>query len=166
MAFSSSKIFWASADYIPVVVEDLCETLKLEGYEVASQRLVSGNVEISISKGGFFRSISGMKTALNITFTGLGDRFKVDCKVGIFGQQAVPTVISMLFFWPVMITQIWGLVRQSKLDDHVLDLVDEAIKNHAVKAEQIVKDGDKMLFCSACGARVKGVFCSACGAKL
>lgn len=166
MAFSSSKIFWASADYIPVVVEDLCETLKVEGYEVVSQKLVSGDEEISISKGGFFRSISGMKTALKITLTGLGDRFRVDCKVGIFGQQAVPTIISMLFCWPVMITQIWGLVRQSKLDDHVLDLVDEAIKNHAIKSEQVVKGGDKMAFCSACGARVKGVFCSACGAKL
>ena len=132
MAFSSSKIFWASADYIPVVVEDLCETLKVEGYEVVSQKLVSGDEEISISKGGFFRSISGMKTALKITLTGLGDRFRVDCKVGIFGQQAVPTIISMLFCWPVMITQIWGLVRQSKLDDHILDLVDEAIKNQNV----------------------------------
>lgn len=166
MAFSSSKIFWASADYIPVVVEDLCETLKVEGYEVVSQKLVSGDEEISISKGGFFRSISGMKTALKITLTGLGDRFRVDCKVGIFGQQAVPTIISMLFCWPVMITQIWGLVRQSKLDDHVLDLVDEAIKNHASRSEQIAKDGNKMVFCSSCGARVKGVFCSACGAKL
>lgn len=166
MAFSSSRIFRVSADYIPVVAEDLCNSLQGEGYEVALDRLLDGNVDISISKGGFFKSILGMKTALKIAMIGMEDRFKVDCKVGIFGQQAVPTAISMIMFWPVMITQIWGLVRQSELDNHVLELVDAAIDNHARKTEQVEQDGVKIVFCSACGTRVKGVFCSACGAKL
>lgn len=166
MAFSSSRTFRVSPDYIPVVATDLCESLRKDGYEVAYERLMGDNVEVSISKGGFFRSVSGMKTALKITFTGMGDRFRVDCKVGIFGQQVVPTAISMLLFWPVMITQIWGLIRQSKLDDHVLELVDGAIDCHAGKTVQVEQAGEKSVFCSACGARVKGVFCSACGAKL
>lgn len=166
MSFSSSRIFFASADLIPAVSNDVAESLKVEGYEVKTEELMGGNVEISICKGGFFRAISGMKTALKITFVGMGSKFKVDCKVGIFGQQAVPTAISMLLFWPVIITQIWGMVRQSKLDDHVLDLVDAAVGRHSATTVQVERDGEKSSFCSQCGAHVKGVFCSACGAKL
>lgn len=166
MSFSSSRIFFASSDLIPAVSNDVGEALKVEGYDVTSEELLGGNVEVSISKGGFFKSICGMKTALKITFAGMGANFKVDCKVGIFGQQAVPTAISMLLFWPVIITQIWGMVRQSKLDDHVLDLVDEAVKRHSATTVQVDRDGEKSSFCPQCGAHVKGVFCSACGAKL
>lgn len=166
MGFSSSKIFWASSDLIPVISNEIAESLKGEGYEVAIDELAGGNVEISICKGGFFRSITGMKTALKIAFIAMGSKFKVDCKVGIFGQQAVPTAISMLLFSPVVFTQVWGLVQQSKLDDHVLVLVDEAIRRHSATTVQVEQDGEKNVFCSACGARVKGVFCSACGAKL
>jgi hypothetical protein len=65
-----------------------------------------------------------------------------------------------------MITQIWGLVRQSELDDHVIGIVDDSLKKHAGITQQVGEDGSKQVFCSACGARVKGVFCSACGMKL
>ena len=67
MFFSSSKIFWASPDLIPMISSEVAEALKCEGYEVALDELAGGNVEISICKGGFFRSITGMKTALKIT---------------------------------------------------------------------------------------------------
>ena len=166
MVFSSSKIFWASPDLIPMISSEVAEALKCEGYEVALDELAGGNVEISICKGGFFRSITGMKTALKITFTSMGAKFKVDCKVGIFGQQAVPTAISMLLFTPVVFTQVWGLVQQSKLDDHVLVLVDEAVRRHSATTVQVEHNGENAVFCSACGAREKGVFWSACGAKL
>jgi hypothetical protein len=166
MSFSSSKMFFVSPDYIPVVSEDLKDTLKGEGYDVALLKLMSGDVEISISKGGLFRSVLGLKTALKIVLAAAGDNINVSCSVGIFGQQAVPTMISMLFFWPVMITQIWGLVRQSELDDHVIGIVDDSLKKHAGITQQVGEDGSKQVFCSACGARVKGVFCSACGMKL
>jgi hypothetical protein len=166
MAFSSCKIFWASSDLIPAISTEIAEELKCEGYDVSVEELSGNNVEISICKGGFFRSITGMKTALKIDFVTMGDKFKVDCKVGIFGQQAVPTAISMLLFSPVVFTQVWGLIKQSKLDDHVLELVESAIGRHSSKAVEVEHDGKKSSFCSQCGAHVKGVYCSACGAKL
>ena len=166
MGFSSSKIFWTAPEMIPMISSEVAESLKGEGYEVSIEELAGGNVEISICKGGFFKSIIGMKTALKITFTAMETKFKVDCTVGIFGQQAVPTAISMLLFSPVLFTQIWGLVQQSKLDDHVLDLVEESISRHSATTVQVEKNDERAVFCSACGARVKGVFCSACGARL
>lgn len=166
MDFSSSKIFYFSSDLIPVVAAEVAEELQVEGYEVTPEELLSGDVELALYKGGIFKSILGLKTALKVTFSGMGNRFRVDCKVGIWGQQAVPTAISMLFFWPVLITQIWGLVRQSRLDDHVLELVAEACERHGKKTEVPVAEAPTAVFCPQCGAQAKGAFCSACGAKL
>ena len=166
MAFSSSRIFRASPKYIAAIASDVQKELRREEYEVQCDKLIGGNVDLSICKGGFFKSIVGMKTALKITFIGLGDRFRVDCKVGIFGQQAIPTVISMLFFWPVLITQIWGLVKQSKLDDHVLDLVEQSLNWREKEVDAEGNPSPAPDVCPKCGVKATGAFCYACGAKL
>lgn len=54
-----------------------------------------------------------MKTALKVNIIPNGNYIQITAGVGIFGQQAIPTVISMLFFWPVLITQISGMVCPS-----------------------------------------------------
>lgn len=60
----------------------------------------------------YFKAVLGMRSALKVTLMHQTDGVLFDSNVGIYGQQAIPTVISMLFFWPVLIiTQIWGLVR-------------------------------------------------------
>ena len=41
---------------------------------------------------------------------------EVSMDVGVFGKQALPTAISTLVFWPVLIPQIYGLVQQNELD--------------------------------------------------
>lgn len=166
MVFSSSQIFWAPSELIPAIASEVAEELKCEGYETAIEELAGNKMELSICKGGIFGTITGMKTALKITFAPMGEKFKVDCKAGIFGQQAVPTAISMLLFSPVVFTQVWGLIKQSKLDNHVLNRVDAAVRRHSSTTVQVDNNGEKSSFCSKCGAHVKGVFCSACGAKL
>ena len=40
--------------------------------------------------------------------------------IGIFGQQVIPTIITMFIFWPVILSQLWGIVKQSQLDDRVM----------------------------------------------
>ena len=166
MAFSSCRTFRVSPDYIPAMADDLQHDLRNEEFEVSHEELLGGNAVVSITKGGFFKAVVGMKTSLRITLTGMGDRIKVSADVGIFGQQAVPTVISMLFFWPVLITQIWGLVRQSKLDDHVIDLVEKSLADHRSKTKQEQSGGEAVVLCPKCHVRVKGSFCSACGARV
>ena len=128
MDFSSKRKFEDSAECLPDIADDLRFALTDEGFEFTREDLANGDIDLSISKGGFFKSVIGMKSALKIALRRTADNgVMVECNVGIFGQQAVPTVISMLFFWPVLITQIWGLVRQSKLDDHVIDLVEKSL---------------------------------------
>jgi hypothetical protein len=36
----------------------------------------------------------------------------------------------MLFFWPVLLTQIWGLIQQSNLDDKAAEIVENVIASN------------------------------------
>lgn len=166
MDFSSKRMFRDSADFLPAVVDDLEFALVNEGFDFGRDDLSNGDIDLSISKGGLFKSVIGMKSALKVALKRTDRGFSVECNVGIFGQQAVPTVISMLFFWPVLITQIWGLVRQSKLDDHVIDLVEKSLADHRSKTKQEQSGGEAVVLCPKCHVRVKGSFCSACGARV
>ena len=72
----------------------------------------------------------------------------------------------MLFFWPVLITQIWGMVEQAKLDDKALAIAMEVVNSKQNISASTVNNDKK--FCTQCGAQntVSSKFCSECGAKL
>ena len=88
---------------------------------------------MSIRKGGTFKAIIGMKTALNIKIEPVANGTTVDAGVSIFGQQAIPTAITLLIFWPVIIAQVWNMAQESKLDEEALDVVEESLKAHSSK---------------------------------
>lgn len=127
--------------------------------------LSSGGYDISITKGGVFKAVLGMKTALKVSIAPQGNNIYFDAGVGIWGQQAIPTIISMLFFWPVLITQIWGMIEQAKLDDKVLDIANEVI--HTCNNTSFSSDGGGK-FCTFCGQEnsESANFCSGCGRPL
>jgi membrane protease subunit (stomatin/prohibitin family) len=78
----------------------------------------------------------------------------------------------MLFFWPVLITQIWGLVEQSSLDDRALALAEQAIAGGAFSTASASSFTSASTgthkFCTSCGTKTDGTskFCPECGAKL
>ena len=162
MGFSSKRFFMADPSFIPAVAEDLSRGFQTEGYSVKVENLVAGGADISITKGGFFKAIAGMKTALKITLKQEGAYIVAEAGIGIFGQQAIPTIISMIFFWPVLLTQTWGLVQQSKLDDHAMELIEKSLQRLAVWGKTTTNGN----FCPECGAAASGKFCSSCGKKL
>lgn len=149
----------AVADLTPVA-EQMMEHFRAQGYEVTGEPSVLHGWHVSLHKGGLFQAAVGTKTALNITIEPNGGETKCHAGVGVFGEQAVPTVISMLVFWPVLVTQVWGLVKQSKLDDEALDVIETLLRENAEHS----KDG---AFCTQCGARMAAhaKFCPECGAK-
>ena len=118
--FNTKKTLYGTASIIPEIATAIRDDFAKEGYEVSMDALSSGGYDISITKGGLFKAVLGMKTALKITLIPFDGKIRFEAGVGIFGQQAIPTVISMFFFWPVLLTQIWGLIAQSKLDDRAL----------------------------------------------
>lgn len=40
--------------------------------------------------------------------------------IGLFGQQAIPTILTVAVWWPIAICQVAGLVKQYKMDQEVL----------------------------------------------
>lgn len=163
--FNTQKLLPATVAQIPAMAEAIRKEFAPEGFDIQIDTLMSGGRDISLTKGNLFKAVLGMRSALKITLTPQMDGVLFDARVGIFGQQAIPTVISMFFFWPVLITQIWGLVSQSKLDDRALAAAERGIQSSTSSSR--VSSGDT-LFCTHCGARmdVGARFCSRCGERV
>lgn len=164
MAFTSSRVFKVSPDRIPDLAQSLESALRQEGYETRIDTLLGGDAIVSLTKGGLFKAIVGMKTALKVELRADGGNVLAKTSVGIWGHQIVPTVIMLLWFWPVLITQIWGLVQQGRLDAHVMEIIAGAAEKEPEAID--VAFGECARFCSECGKPVHGNFCSNCGAKV
>jgi hypothetical protein len=75
-----------------------------------------------------------MKTALNIKIEPVANGTTIEAGVGIFGQQAVPTAITLLVFWPVIIAQVWNMAQEANLDEEALRVAEESLKAYSSKA--------------------------------
>ncbi len=165
--FSTKQILYGSASLIPTIASRIQEEFQKEGYEVVVDALSSGGCDISITKGGLFKAVLGMKTALKVTLLPQGGNIHFEAGVGIWGQQAIPTIISMFFFWPVLITQVWGIIEQSKLDDKALEIANDILAtNNNHHAHPTISDMGR--FCTSCGAQNAddSNFCCKCGKPL
>ena len=109
--FATKKILPGNPSLIPAIAEQIRTEFMAEQFEVQIDNLLSGGVDISISKGNLFKAVLGLKSALKVSLIPKDNAIAFEAGIGIFGQQAIPTIISMLFFWPVLITQIWGMVH-------------------------------------------------------
>ena len=165
--FNTKQVLYGSPSLIPTIANRIQEKFQNCGYEVAMDALSSGGYDISITKGGVFKAVLGMRTALKVTLLPLANEIHFEAGVGIWGQQAIPTFISMLFFWPVLITQIWGMIEQSKLDDQALAIANEVIfMNSRGYTDTTNSNGSK--FCTGCGTKnaTSANFCCGCGRPL
>ncbi len=135
-----------------------------DGYEVTAIDLTAGGKEVSITKGGMFKAIIGMKTALKIKLVPSDNRIQFDAGVGIFGLQAIPAAITLFITWPVILTQIWGLIQQSKLDDKALEIAEEVIYDNTNANYQ----QKQYVYCPHDGKRIPidSEYCPYCGTKI
>ena len=166
-AFNTKKILNGDPSLIPTIVNKLQEKFQADGYEVTMDALSSGGYDISITKGNVFKAILGIKTALKITLLPQGGNISFDAGIGIFGRQVVPTLVMWYVAWPVLLTQIWGLVKQSELDDEALRIAEKVIASNDNGGETSANtNSDK--FCTNCGTRnaKSANFCSGCGRQL
>jgi hypothetical protein len=144
------------------VARELVRHFEGKGFEAAARSTVTGGQYVSISKGGLFKAVLGMKTALNIEIEPTAAGTFVKAGIGIFGQQVVPALI-VPFFWPIILTQMTGVVEQAGLDDEALGVVERSLASHGGPATQ-----PQAAFCTSCGSRLDPAakFCSACGSKV
>lgn len=166
--FNTKKMLNASPALIPVIATRLVKEFQADGYDVVSENLISGGADVSISKGGIFKSVIGMKTALKISLVPQNGAIKFEAGVGIFGKQIIPTLVMWYVAWPVMLTQVWGLIQQSKLDDKALEIAEKVIAEggQPMMESNTTSVGHK--FCTNCGTKntESAKFCCGCGKPL
>ena len=132
--FNSTKTFPYFVEDVAAVAQDVMRHFEDQDFEVTETNLPMGGAQVSIRKGGTFKAIIGMKTALNIKIEPVANGTTVDAGVGIFGQQAIPTAITLLVFWPVIIAQVWNMAQESNLDEEALRIAEESLKAHSSRA--------------------------------
>ena len=129
--FNSTKTVPYVVDDLGPVAQDLIRYFEGQDFETTETDLPAGGVQVSIRRGGTFKAIIGMKTALNIKVEPVQGGTQVDAGVGIWGQQAIPTMITALVFWPVIISQVWNMAQEAKLDEEAIGVAEESLKAHA-----------------------------------
>lgn len=126
-AFTTTKILYGDKSMIPYITENIRMAFVSEGYEVMITNPSIGD-ELYISKGGILKSALGLRSALKITMKSTDDGYiKFKAGVSIFKQQAIPTLITVCLCSPVVVTQIWGMIKQSKLDEKALEVAEYAL---------------------------------------
>lgn len=161
--FNKKAILSATAQQILDIAESIRQDFVTDGFEVNVENLTNGGCDISITKGGLFKAVLGMRTALKVTLSPQLNGVLFDAHVGIFGQQIIPALIVYFFFWPVILTQIVGLIQQAQLDDKALAAAQRVIVNSNNKYVQI----DSRKFCTNCGNSISEStkFCPNCGKR-
>lgn len=163
MALSdSTRVFHTQLKDFSGIEKDFRAHFELNGYTVASEVMSTG-LFLSITKGGIFQSVVGLKTALNINLKCMDDSIVASTEVGAFGKQILPSAITLFVAWPVVIPQILGLIRQSKLDEEAYHVIEQAIQKY--ENTSIAQGGQ---FCTGCGGQLveDAVFCPKCGKKV
>ena len=133
-AFSSSRTVPYIVEDLAPVAQDVMHHFESQDYEVTETPIPTGGVQVSIRRGGTFKAIIGLKTALNTRIEPVANGTRIEAGVGIFGQQAIPTAITLLVFWPVIIAQVWNMAQEANLDEEALRVAEESLKAHSSKA--------------------------------
>jgi len=189
--FKSEKFVSGTGVDLDLIAAELAEHFRERKYEVAYSQVDDRTWDVSITRGGVFKHAVGLKSALKIELEKRPKGTFVRAGAGVFGKQAAPTVISVLVAWPVLLTQVWGLIRESGLDDEAVRVVELSINRRLRSSGATGSDSpdaartdDRTVvpgkgtgtglpaasaparFCPKCG--VEGAsgaqFCSACGA--
>ncbi len=113
-AFNTKKTLYGNPSQIPAIAEQIRQAFVADGYEVRIDN-PANDQEIYITKGGFVKTALGLRSVLKVTMKHARDgNINFEAGVSIFKRQFVPTVITMCFFSPVVIAQIWGMIKQLK----------------------------------------------------
>jgi hypothetical protein len=132
--FNSSRTVPYQVEDLSPVAQDVMRHFESQDFEVTETHIPTGGVQVSIRKGGTFKAIIGLKSALNIKIEPQANGTHVEAGVGIFGQQAIPTAITLLVFWPVLVAQVWNMAQEARLDEEALRVTEESLKAHSSQA--------------------------------
>jgi hypothetical protein len=187
-AFNTEKFIPISVADLEPVAQELAGHFKQRNYQVECSPLPDGEWQVGITRGGAFKTALGLKSALKVQIEPRSTGTMVKAGAGIFGKQAVPTAIMLFVAWPVLLTQVWGLIREAGLDDEAVRVVEtiltrvqrsgsfsDAGSTSGPGAAQPVDDGSSFDLGTADAASAPsgaseatspGGFCTSCGTPM
>lgn len=159
--YSKTRLFTIPSSHIHNMAEAVSNRFSMEGYEIQTTDMLNGGREVSITRGGMFRTVLGLRSSLNVTLTPQQGGIFFDAHVGIFGQTIIPMLIAYFITWPVILPQIWGMVQSASLDDQALEAAEQF-------AQTVNSSIMHQVFCPHCGkpAHEGAAFCPFTGMKL
>lgn len=125
--FKTSKMLYGNPGLTRTIADEIASAFRSDGYDVDYVVSSNGWREISITKGGLFKRCLGMRTAMKVILYPYNGNIKFETEPGIFGNQVIPVILVASGLWIVLIPQIWGLIRQSKLDDKALKIAERIV---------------------------------------
>lgn len=126
-AFKSKKIIYGDPSRIPYIAEEIRKSFMSEEFEVRIVDPNRGN-EIYITKGGLFKAALGLRSALKVVMKPNREgNIDFEAGISIVKQQLIPTLLTVCVFSPIVIAQIWGMIKQSKLDEKAIEIAERAM---------------------------------------
>jgi len=138
-----------------------------KGYQVKIEEHATESF-ISVTKGGMFQAIMGLRMAMNITVKPIEGGVHAKADIGVWGEKLTATILTGLIFWPLAVTQLWGLIKQIHLDDEALDAVKQAVASLEKEHPQSLLPLESVrLACPYCGKEIQSTYtyCPYCGRK-
>lgn len=171
--FRSSRYYPVVPDDLEQVANEVLEHFRTEGYQVEGEPSLARGWYISITEDSLFKTVLGLKTALNIEIEQTSHGTNAEAGIGIFGRKVIPALLLRFIFWPLAVGQIIGMVRQARLDEKALELIGERLEAHGSSTSATAPPNEDVpeeeeLFCPGCGTRqpADSSFCLACGDPL
>jgi len=122
----ATKYIEANTVNLSEVATKTANYFMMQGYTASSEQTPTGQI-VYITKGGFFKTVSGLRTSLNIELSYHPNGVFVTAGVGLFKQQFIATVLTLFVAWPFIIPQIWGIIKQAGLDDEAIEVVEQFV---------------------------------------
>jgi hypothetical protein len=127
VSFESAQIYPVVVPDLGPVARDLVQYFEAQDYEASAKQLDMGQWLVSLRKGEAFKTVFGRQTALNLELQPTNTSTIAKASIGVFGEQTVPIMVTASILWPVLLTQISSLVRQSNLDQEALTVVEQRL---------------------------------------
>lgn len=187
------RTFYASGTDLRDLANIVSSWLALHDFESRIINLPGGEIAIQARQPEKWRSILGMSSALNITFSTRGSDIVVEMNAGRWEDKIAVGAVGAFILHPLLITVAYGVWKQSQLPDKVFGIIEQYIKERQGSAgatlipvqsydepipekaipekaipERVSSPAPEEIICSRCGqtADEEAKYCDQCGARL
>lgn len=183
-----SRVFYASGIDQKDLAGMVSGWLQINDFNSQIVDLPDGKVAVQARQPESWRSLLGMSSALNITFTKRGNDLIVETDAGKWADKIAVGAVGAFILHPLLITAAYGAWKQSQLPDRIFGVIEQYLKERQGSTRatriQVQSPGDlspssivsdtasppaaEAATCPSCGqsAKIGAKYCDQCGARL